>query len=391
MEPTNITTEICENLWKEHLEKKDKGFVAEQKLDVQSEVFLDILDKNASFDGVSEDWKIKTPDIFQKVFPILENLKKIDKIALSISGGVDSMLMSKLLKIYCSQHNIKLILIHINYNNRECCEREEKFLNWWVQNYIHCDLYIHRFTNICRSRNSKERARYEDITRRIRFSFYEYFDCPIVLGHNLDDCYENIFSNLSKRIHFDNLFGMSEISVESDITIVRPLLNTTKIEILEEADILKLPYLEDSTPAWSNRGQMRDTLLPHIRNFNPHILTGLKEFVQHTTKLETQWNTSFKSWIKNEIVSHDIDKHVEYIINVNHSFFKENYEDLNFWVNIWFHYDIPKRPSNKSIKSCIEFIKKNKSGTKFQLNTLATIENIPRNETIKFTVCNNHF
>ena len=183
---------------------------------------------------------------------------------------------------------------------------------------------------------------------------------------------------------------MSETSVESGITIVRPLLNTTKLEILKEASILKLPYLEDSTPAWSNRGKMRDTLIPHIHNFNPHILTGLKEFVQHTTKLESQWKQSFEKWIENDIVIHESEKITEYIITTVDDFFKHNYEDINFWVNIWFHFDIPKRPSNKSINSCVEFIKKNKSGTKFQLNNIATIENIPRNETIKFTVCNNH-
>ena len=388
---STITTEFCEKIWDQHIEKKEKGFVSEETIKVSIDDFADILDKESTFRTICEDWDCKEPAIFKSVFPILYNLKKVDKIALSISGGVDSMLMSKLLKVYCSEHNINLVLIHINYNNRECCDREEKFLNWWVQNYIGCELYIHRFTNICRSRNSKERSRYEDITRRIRFSFYDYFQCPIVLGHNLDDCYENIFSNLSKRIHFDNLFGMSETSVESGITIVRPLLNTTKLEILKEASILKLPYLEDSTPAWSNRGKMRDTLIPHIHHFNPHILTGLKEFVQHTTKLETQWKQSFEKWIEKDIVIHESDKTTEYVITTVDDFFKHNYEDINFWVNIWFQFDIPKRPSNKSINSCVEFIKKNKQGTKFQLNNIATIENIPGNETIKFTVCNNHF
>ena len=391
MTTQEITTDFCENLWKQHNSKKLLGFVPEKYGNVNPEIFLDILDKETTFKDTVMDWDSKTPSVLSKIEPIMMKIKDAERIAVSISGGVDSMLVSKVLKLWCDKNNIKLILIHINYNNRDCCHIEEKFLNWWAENYIGCELYINRFTDITRSRNSKERERYEDITRRIRFSFYDYFKCPIILGHNLDDCYENIFSNLSKRIHFENLFGMSEITVESDITIVRPLLNFTKQDILKEAGDMKIPYLEDSTPAWSNRGKMRDTLIPHIKEFNPNIMKGLEEFVRHTTKLEAGWNTSFKTWMSRSILKQRENSFTEYIISTHDEFYQENYDNINFWVNIWFQNDIPKRPSNKSFKSCITFIKRNKAKMKFQLNNIATLEVMEKTNTLKLTIFDNPF
>lgn len=390
MAESEITTDFCEKLWNEHISKKMLGFVPEKYENVKPEIFRDILDKETTFKDSVINWESTTPSVLSKIEPIMNNIKDVEKIAVSISGGVDSMLISKILKLWCDKNNIKLILIHINYNNRECCHIEEKFLNWWAEKYIHCELYINRFTDITRSRNSKERERYEDITRRIRFSFYDYFKCPIILGHNVDDCYENIFSNLSKQIHFENLFGMSEITVESDITIVRPLLNFTKHDILKEASELKIPYLEDSTPAWSNRGKMRDTLIPLIKEFNPNILKGMEEFVRHTTKLEASWNKTFKMWMSRSISQKVKRECFEYEISTNEEFYKENYDNINFWVNIWFQNNIPKRPSNKSFKSCITFIKRNKANTKFQLNNIATLEIISKTHNLKLIICNNH-
>lgn len=391
MSSQEITSDFCENLWKQHISKKMLGFVPEKYQGVKPEIFRDILDKETTFKDTVNSWDSKTPDILSRIEPIMNNIKDVDKIAVSISGGVDSMLVSKVLSLWCEQNNVKLILLHINYNNRDCCDIEEKFLNWWAEKYIGCELYINRFTDITRSRNSKERERYEDITRRIRFSFYDYFNCPIILGHNLDDCYENIFSNLSKRIHFDNLFGMSEITVESDITIVRPLLNFTKDEILKQAGMINIPYLEDSTPAWSNRGKMRDTLIPHIKEFNPNIMKGLEEFVRHTTRLENGWNRLFETWFARSILKQTNEGHTNYIISTNDEFYKENYDNINFWVNIWFKNNIPKRPSNKSFKSCIAFIKRNKANMKFQLNNISTLEIIEKTSSLKLTIFDNPF
>ena len=82
------------------------------------------------------------------------------------------------------------------YNNRECCIDEVEMLKQWAT-YLNVELYVRNINEIQRNRNSRFRTMYEDVTRRIRFSFYRA-KCPILLGHNRDDTFENMFSNLQK-------------------------------------------------------------------------------------------------------------------------------------------------------------------------------------------------
>jgi tRNA(Ile)-lysidine synthase TilS/MesJ len=203
-----------------------------------------------------------------------------------------------------------------------------------------------------RCRSSGIRAVYEEVTRRIRFSFYSWFDCPVVLGHNLDDCFENVFRNLSQRIHFDNLFGMSAIGVEQGVTIVRPMLGIAKKDIVAFADSMGIPHLYDSTPAWSQRGQMRDRLLPGIQSFDPNILKGLADFAKHTTFLENQWNLSFQTWRQSVAIS---EKSV-YI--PRNTFFESNKSQTSFWITVWKDFGLDKRPSNRSFQNLIEFLER---------------------------------
>ena len=170
------------------------------------------------------------------------------------------------------------------------------------------------------------------------------------MGHNKDDCYENIFANLSKQIHFENLFGMSEILCENDIIIVRPFLEIFKKDILAKAHQLNIPYLEDSTPAWSRRGKMRDSLIPIIQDFDSSILKGLDEYVKRTKFLEEFWEKNFNSW--RETVNKTSD--TEYVLDTTNDFYKENFQQTSFWIKLWFSLEKQTRPSNKSFRQLTE-------------------------------------
>lgn len=326
---------------------------------------------NELFYTLEEEMSIKIKD---------NKNNKLKKIAVSISGGVDSMVASFILNLLCKERNIELILLHICYNNRESCFKEKNLLKYWAK-LLNCELFIRDIDEIQRSRHSLLRNAYETITRNIRFSFYEYFNCPIVLGHNRDDTFENIFSNLSKQIHFDNLFGMKEISIENNIIILRPLLSCNKKNILSYAITQGIPYLQDSTPKWSKRGKTRDILIPHINDFDTNILVGLEEYVKYTKFLEEQWQHSFKKWVSNSVhykkslnsnqeneyhisnqeTKQTLKQETKPLIEINRdTFFETNYTHISFWIKIWFELNLDTRPSNKSILNLIQTIKKNK-------------------------------
>ena len=288
-----------------------------------------------------------------------KNLNCYEKFAVSISGGVDSMVISYYASLYAKKYNKKCILIHINYNNRKECKEEVEFLKYW-SSLINTPIYVRTITEIKRNRNSKMRELYENITRKIRFSFYEYFKCPVILGHNKDDVEENIFSNIAKGIHFENLFGMSENSFESSVCLIRPMLTVRKSDIYKESKIIGIPYLCDSTPKWSNRGKMRDILLPELNKFNPNILKGLHDYIQNHNFLEKQWKLTFDEWFEKSVISIRKENITTISINKN-NFFNNNYDQVSFWVTLWFHCKLPSRPTNRSFEHVIKSLKKDEN------------------------------
>jgi tRNA(Ile)-lysidine synthetase-like protein len=284
-----------------------------------------------------------------------KSFKKYDKFAVSISGGVDSMVLSYITNIICKENNKKLILLHICYNNRECCNDEIEFLIEWAK-YLNVEIYIREINELQRERNSKYRTMYEEVTRKIRFSFYKYFDCPILLGHNRDDTFENIFSNLSKQIHFENLIGMNSISCEDNIYILRPFLSVDKVNLLLFADTMNIPHLIDSTPVWSRRGKTRDTLIPLINKFDSNILYGLEKFIKYTKFIQNQWEIHFEEWNKENII---IDNNNLTIYR--NKYFENNKQNISFWIKIWFENSMKTRPSNKSFRNLISNIELSKN------------------------------
>lgn len=314
------------------------------------------------------------------------------RIGVSISGGVDSMVLSAITKEVANQIGIQVILIHISYNNRVECKEEIELLQYWAT-LLDLPLYVISIDEIKRNRSSNWRSLYEEITRKIRFSFYKKFNCPILLGHNKDDMIENIFTNLANKTHFKNLFGMTTISQEECVSIIRPFLEIEKIQIRKYADLMKIPHLYDSTPKWCNRGRIRDNLVPIINEFDNRILKGLYEYIKYNNFLEFHYQKQFDEWLCELNIKQYEYRHFNsskckkenlcllYVIprltpNKEETFFENNKDELNFWIQLWFQLfkrkpeyrmwyynslierfpilDGISRPSNKSFQNAIQ-------------------------------------
>jgi len=218
--------------------------------------------------------------------------EKENKIILSISGGVDSMICSYILR----KLEIDFVCVHINYNNRKESELEEEFIIDWCS-YINIPLYIRKIEEINRPKSMKYGFRnlYEDYTRNIRYNTYKQVSrmiknnkCYVILGHNKDDCFENILTNITNKNKYENLFGMENITIIDNIIFMRPMLNINKSEIYEIANNLDINYLCDSTPEWSQRGKIRDKVRPVLEEWNNKSIEGffeLKKIMEDSNKL----------------------------------------------------------------------------------------------------------
>ena len=309
--------------------------------------YYSILDKkvihimnDTDISSLSNNYLLKT--FRDNIKPLISNYNQ-ENILISVSGGVDSMVCLYLAKYAFPDKTVKAI--SINYANRQDQYLEIDMVNNFCQK-LEIPHYVREITEIKRTRDS-DREFYESITREIRFDSYKSLNGLVVLGHNLDDSLENIFSNIKKKQNYDNLFGMDIYSKEKDVHIARPLLKISKKQIIEFANEFYIPYTCDSTPSWSERGKLRDGLIPFMNNFDPSILLGLIELSSNYKEIYKIYNGILPSIECNE----------KYCLVYN----KEIYI-LDYWKKIFtkiaLHYNL-EFIKNKALIHMIEQIKNN--------------------------------
>ncbi len=267
---------------------------------------------------------------------------------LSLSGGVDSMVCSKLYGPFKTA-------IFINYMNRDTHEYEERFVvEWCMKEKI--NLYIRRIKEIKRNDCMKYGLRdlYEQYTKNVRFSCYKQvmdMNCAkyIYLGHNRDDMLENIFTNIANKSHFGNLKGMSETVFIDGICFKRPMLHISKYDIYKYAHENDIPHLPCSTPKWSQRGKIREIVIPNINKWNPNYISGI-EFLAETCQ------------VINDVL---MEATTQYVDSVNKNGFIGLKGDQLIWKKVFFWKGFFEKlgrgiPSTKSLNCFIEnIIKKN--------------------------------
>jgi tRNA(Ile)-lysidine synthase TilS/MesJ len=240
-------------------------------------------------DTYRDDWLLKDSD---KLTNLKNMLKKhvVPGCTVSLSGGVDSMVLCALLKL-CG---IPFNAVHIVYGNREesnaelafiskyCYRLGVRFQQGWNLAALQpkaangVPLYTYRIEYLKRSQ--VDRDFYEEMTREIRFNCYRFLDKPVLLGHIQEDLVENIWTNFAKGTHLDNLGKMEISSTEfvgqnvqqtadslgspkeskNGVNIIRPFLHASKSDIYKASEELGIPYLKNTTPSWSNRGKFRE-------------------------------------------------------------------------------------------------------------------------------------
>lgn len=230
-------------------------------------------------------------------------------IILSISGGVDSMVLSWILSFL----KINYVMLHINYANRdEICLKEKEMLSYWA-NYLNVPIYFRDIDEINRTKCIKWDLRnlYESYTRNVRYQSYIDVaklnswdnDCwGVVLGHNHDDCVENIFTNIINKNKYENLYGMEFKSIlnfkSNQICFIRPILQISKKQIYNLANQTNIPYLYDSTPKWSQRGKIRDIVRPSLIEWNKSSIDGIDELSKVMTNCIDCVSMIVDVWIK---------------------------------------------------------------------------------------------
>ena len=197
--------------------------------------------------------------------PLVAPLRFTEPVTISLSGGVDSMLMAALLK----RLGVDVIAVHIVYGNRTISEDELRFISKYCLR-LNVPLYVYRIEWL--RRGLCDRAFYERMTRDLRFSVYRALGRPVLLGHIQEDVIENVWTNFARGTNLENLGKFSMRIKESGVDIWRPWLTISKELIYSLAGSMGIPHLKNTTPAWSNRGKFRQQFYGAIKEqYGEHV------------------------------------------------------------------------------------------------------------------------
>jgi tRNA(Ile)-lysidine synthetase-like protein len=226
-------------------------------------------------------------------------------LIVSLSGGVDSMVLAAILRrLFPDRH---LIAVHIDYCNRT--PLEERLVHDWAQ-ILGMPYYVRKITEIQKApaMQLEMRATYETYTRDVRYETYRHVwrletqsnsnALPqVLLGHNQDDALENILTNIAHGEQYHCLRGMRLLTTIANIDFHRPLLNVTKADIYNAARALGVPYLQDSTPSWCKRGQIRDVVRPCLEGWDANMTRRLLDLADVLGETSAAWTYQVQSEI----------------------------------------------------------------------------------------------
>jgi tRNA(Ile)-lysidine synthetase-like protein len=230
-------------------------------------------------------------------------------IVISLSGGVDSMVIAFILahfftcptsplfhtKSYphnnnnTNINNIQIFAAHVDYANRPESASEALYVKQFCQQY-NIPFHSCRIEQV--TRGITEREEYEHISRVVRFQLYRDIidtatctssdaNCVmtgVMLGHHRGDLRENVLSNACKGCGPLELSGMETVGKVEGITMWRPFLSIEKHDIFDFAHKFGVAYFKDTTPRWSTRWKLRNQLLPLLQDvYGDGCLTNLTD------------------------------------------------------------------------------------------------------------------
>lgn len=246
----------------------------------------------------SERTKFCYEDFAKKLFSISPNIINAEKIAVALSGGVDSISLLHLANIFCNKHRIKLIAITIDHSLRTESAKEAEEVGKYCKS-LHIEHHISRWNHQNINSNIQEEARNARYELMASFCKREKINY-IFTGHHLGDQIEQILISLTQGSGIYS-FCIKESSILYDMQILRPLLDFSKEEILKYAEENKLKWWEDPSNNFDKylRNKIRPIASQLLHLSDPKkLLTSISNINRASASLTDITNEYIKNNIK---------------------------------------------------------------------------------------------
>ena len=257
----------------------------------------------------------------RKIVEAIKKFRLIDKnqhIVLGLSGGPDSVCLFNVLMDLAEDMNLNIHPVHVNHKFRpRAAERDQKYVEELCKaRGVECRSFIYDCNAIAEaegisSEEAGRKARYEAFAKvagGICESGVARDMVKIAVAQNADDQAETILFRILRGTGIHGLSGISyERTDEHGFSIVRPLLDVTKAEIMGYCEAHGLKPCMDHTnkePIYT-RNKIRLELIPYLeKGYNPNIRETLirmgKTAASDSEYIEEQALAAYDSMVKNE-------------------------------------------------------------------------------------------
>ena len=124
----------------------------------------------------------------------------------------------------------------------------------------------------------QDQSNFQHDSRLKRYDFFKaiaakYHSTKIAVAHHLDDQVETVLMRIVRGTSFSGYTGIKEIRIDRNVSIIRPLMNIKKDDIIEYAKTHTISYFEDRTNQEDiyTRNRFRNQIIPLLKEENPNL------------------------------------------------------------------------------------------------------------------------
>ena len=173
--------------------------------------------------------KLKDKKIFQIYKKFEETLNLNDNFIVAVSGGPDSLALSYLSKIYSIKKSLNVKFFLIDHKLRGNSSDEAKLVKKKLK-------YFFIKLDILKWNGKKPKTNIQSVARKKRYNLLinkakKHKIKNILLGHHLDDLFENFFIRMLRGSGLNGLVSLNTKSKIGNKNLLRPLLNQKKEDL----------------------------------------------------------------------------------------------------------------------------------------------------------------